>query len=115
MGRMNKIIDVSVDEIEAAKNTAVSLLNGASPENAVDLFYTENLEEVETGIKRLNEFSNKAYILSAILLYTLVYNKSLYTQSGLTWNEYSKQARERLGLEPDWEKIKFYLLLDELF
>lgn len=22
---------------------------------------------------------------------------------------------EKLGIEPDWEKIKYYLLLDELF
>ena len=34
------------------------------------------------------------------MLYTLVYDKELYTQSGLDWAEYSKQARERLGLDP---------------
>ena len=38
-------------------------------------------------------------INSHILLYTLVYNKGLYTQSGLSWAEYSKASRERLGLE----------------
>jgi len=26
-----------------------------------------------------------------------------------------KMLFEKLGIEPDWEKIKFYLLLDELF
>lgn len=100
MARTNKIIDARTDEVESAKETAVALMNDSSAMNALDLFYTENLEEIESGIKRLNDFSNKSWLLSSILLYTLVYNKSLYTQSGLDWAEYSKQARERLGLDP---------------
>ena len=100
MSKVTKLLDASVDEIENAKMTAVSLLKDSSPENTLDLFYTDNLEEIENGIKKLNSFSNKAWILSALLLYTLVYNKSLYSQSGLSWKEYSAQARDRLGLEP---------------
>lgn len=98
--RTNKIIDASIDEIESAKETAVSLMPDSTNKFALDLFYTENLSEVENGIKQLNDFSNKSWLLSSILLYTLIYNKDLYRQSGLDWNEYSKEARERLGLDP---------------
>ena len=100
MARTNKIIDASIDEVESAKETAVLLMQDNVQQSAVDLFYTDDLEEIETGIKKLNEFSNKSWILSSILLYTLIYNKNLYTQSGLSWIDYSKQARERLGLDP---------------
>ena len=98
--RTNKIIDASIDEIESAKETAVALIADSTNAIALDLFYTDNLTEIETGIKKLNDFSNKSWLLSSILLYTLIYNKDLYRQSGLDWNEYSMQARERLGLDP---------------
>lgn len=98
--RTNRIIDASVDEVESAKETAASLIGNQTTTTALELFYTDNLEEIEHGIKQLNDFSNKSWLLSAILLYTIVYNRELYTQSGLDWIEYSKQARERLGLDP---------------
>ena len=97
--RTNKIIDASIDEVESAKETAVALMQGNTSVDALDLFYTDDLEYIENGIKKLNDYSNKSWLLSSILLYTLVYNKGLYTQSGLTWEEYSKASRERLGLE----------------
>ena len=100
MPRVNKIIDATVDEVEAAKETAVVLMQGNTSVDALDLFYNDNLEFIENGIRNLNDYSNKAWLLSSILLYTLIYNKGLYVQSGLSWNEYSKKARERLGLEP---------------
>lgn len=101
MARTNKIIDATEDEVEEAKQTAIALVSETANANYIDnLFYSENLAEVEAGIKNLNDFSNKTWILSAILLYTLIYNHNLYEQSGLMWNEYSKQARERLGLDP---------------
>lgn len=100
MARTNKIIDASVDEVENAKSTAISLLQNNTPKDTMDLFFTDNLEEIENGIKQLNDFSNKSWLLSAILLYTLIYSKDLYLQSGLGWADYSKQARERLGLDP---------------
>lgn len=100
MPRTNRIINATVDEVESAKETAVTLLSDTSTKSALDLFYTDNLEEIENGIKKLNDFSNKSWLLSAILLYTLIYNQSLYVQSGLTWAEYSREARDRLGLEP---------------
>lgn len=96
--RVTKSIDATVDEIESAKQTAVALMND-SAFDAMDLFYCDDLEYIETGIKKLNSFSNKSWLMSSILLYTLIFNKALYTQSGLTWAEYAKEARTRLGLE----------------
>lgn len=99
-GRATKIIDATVDEVESAKETAISLIQDNSSFDYMDLFYNDNLEYIENGIKNLNNYSNKSWLLSSILLYTLIYNKSLYSQSGLTWGDYSKQARIRLGLDP---------------
>lgn len=117
--RTNKVIDASIDEIEAAKETAVALIGTSNTTNAIELFYSENLEEIEHGIKTLNEFSNKSWLLSALLLYTLVYNKDLYMQSGLAWSEYSKQSRERLGLDPrdiseQLSAARFFILHHEM-
>lgn len=100
MARTNKTIDASIDEVESAKETAVALISNSTTPDALSLFYTEDLHEIEAGIKKLNDFSNKSWLLSSILLYTLIYNKNLYLQSGLGWADYSKQARERLGLDP---------------
>lgn len=97
--RTNKIIDATVDEVESAKETAVALMKDNGSIDALDLFYVDDLQFIETGIKKLNDFSNKSWLLSSILLYTLIYNKGLYMQSGLSWEEYSKASRERLGLE----------------
>lgn len=99
-GRTNKIIDASVDEVQIAKESAIALVKDSFvQQTAEDLFYTDNLEEVEHGLKNLNEFSNKAWLLSSIILYTIIYNNELYAQSGLSWKEYSKQSRERIGIE----------------
>ena len=96
----NKIIDATQDEVQVAKESAIALVQGSIvQQTAEDLFYTDNLEEVEKGLKSLNEFSSKAWLLSSIILYTIIYNNELYTQSGLAWDEYSKQARERIGLD----------------
>ena len=97
--RTNKIIDASVDEVESAKETAITLIQNNAPLDVMDLFYNDDLELIEKGIKELNDYSNKSWLLSSILLYTLIYNEGLYTQSGLTWAEYSMASRERLGLE----------------
>ena len=98
MPRVTKIIDASLDEVESAKETAVALIQEEFNTTALDLFYSDNLSEVETGIKNLNSFSSKSWLVSSILLYTLIYSKDLYTQSGLSWADYAKQSRERLGL-----------------
>ena len=100
MARTNKIIDATLDEVENAKESAVALMQGTAPVDALDLFYTDDLEYIENGIKKLNDYSNKSWLLSSILLYTLIYDKGLYQKSGLSWEEYSKNARERLGLDP---------------
>lgn len=92
--------DYDSDQVEQAKNAVVELTKATSPVNALDLFYSDNLSEIENGIKHLNEYSSKCWILSAIALYTLIYDKSIYSQSGLDWQTYQKQAKERLGLDP---------------
>lgn len=99
-GRTNKIIDATLDEVQIAKESALALVQGSVvQQTAEDLFYTDNLEEVEHGLKSLNEFSNKAWLLSSIILYSVIYNNDLYSQSGLTWEEYQKGARERIGID----------------
>ena len=100
MARTNKVFDATVDEVEEAKQSVVLLMHDNFKQTALDLFYTDNLEEVENRIKQLNEFSNKSWLLSSIVMYSIIYSNSLYLESGLTWNEYTKQARERLGLDP---------------
>lgn len=111
--RVTRLIDASSNEIENAKETAVALLGDASNKMAIDLFYTDNLEEIEQGIRNLNEFSNKSWLISAILLFTLIYNKNLYAQSGLNWADYAKQSKERLGI--DQRDITEQLYASEFF
>ena len=97
--RVTKAIDATTDQLEAAKETAVALLKDNVSQAAMDLFYTDDLNEIEKGIKQLNDFSQKSWILSGILIYTLVINENLYEQSGLSWAEYAQQSRERLGID----------------
>lgn len=98
--KTTKYVDVSQEQFDNAKNSAFSLVTDmASAKDTDDLFYTDNLIEIENGIKRLNETANKSWLLSSILLFSLIYNQSLYQQSGLSWEEYVKQSRERLGIE----------------
>lgn len=111
--RVTKPIDATVDMTESAKQTAVALIGETNTKNVMDLFFSDNLREVEDGIKALNEFSSKSYLLSAILLHTMIYNKTLYEQSGLDWAEYSKQSRERLGM--DQRDISQYLSAARFF
>lgn len=100
MPRANKLIDASYDEVQVARETAMSLMEGSIvQQKAEDLFFTDDLTVIENGLRSLNEFSNKAWLLSSIILYTLVYNHNLYAQSGLTWEEYQAEARERIGLD----------------
>ena len=97
---INTIIDATEDELESAKLNAVALSqDNINQKSLVNLFYSENLNEVENGIKLLNEYSEKSWLLSALLLYTMVYNKDLYRQSGLEWTEYIRKSRARLGME----------------
>lgn len=95
--RVTKNIDATAEELKSAKESALSLVSDNF--NASDLFYCNDLEYIENGIKNLNDFSGKAWLLSAILLYTIIFDRELYLQSGLKWSEYTKQARQRLGME----------------
>ena len=97
--RVTKPIDATTDQLEEAKETAVALLQENVSQTAMDLFYVNNLEELEKGIRQLNDFSQKSWLLSALLLWTLIYDKELYAQSGLDWAKYASQSRERLGID----------------
>lgn len=88
------------EKVERAKNTVLAIARETALSDVEGLFNTKSLEEVETGIKALNSFSSKCWILSAIILYTIIYDKEMYKQSGLAWSDYSKAARQRLGLDP---------------
>lgn len=92
--------DYDSDSVEKAKKAVVEMTQTSAPLNTLDLFYTDDLSTIENGIKQLNEMSSKCWILSAIALYTLVYDKALYQQSGMDWQDYQKQAKDRLGLDP---------------
>lgn len=95
--RVTRAIDATHDEVESAKQSALQLMG--SQKETMDLFYASDLEDIEKGIKRLNEFSSKSWLVSALLLYTMIFNNSLYRDSGLDWRHYTQQARERLGLD----------------
>lgn len=99
--RTNKVIDATEDSVFEARRTATELVGDISAKKTIDeLYNSTSLEAIEAGIRNLNDMANKSWILSAILVYTLVYDRQLYKQSGLMWNEYSMRARERLGLDP---------------
>lgn len=91
-------ITTTEEEITKARDTAIAISQDATP-NIKELLYSDNLADVEVGIKQLNEFSDKCWLLSALSLYTLIYNKNMYTQSGLTWVEYLAESKKRLGLD----------------
>ena len=85
--------------VEDAKATAIELMSKSNID-AEGLFYETDLFKIEQGIKNLNEFSSKCWLVSAITLYALVYDQQLYRQSGLEWSEYLRKSRSRLGMDP---------------
>lgn len=88
---------VNDDLLKQAKETALALVSGEV--DAIELLGCNNLEEIETGIKKLNEYADKCWLLSSIVLYTMIYDKNLYEQSGLSWIEYLSQSRSRLNMD----------------
>lgn len=94
-----RIDDYDQDSLERAKSIVVELTKDSASVNPLDLFYSDNLEEVESGIKHLNDYSSKCWILSGLALYSLIYEKNLWQQSGLSWSEYTHQTTARLGLD----------------
>lgn len=97
--RIVKVEDVpkNFDEI---KLKALNLVLGDS--NLIlnpDVLGSSNIEEIENNIKKLNSYSNRCWLLSALLLYNLVYDEELYKQTGLTWQGYIRDAKKRLNLD----------------
>lgn len=101
MARQDKIkIDTTAEQLFEVRQTALALA-GQNDVNIDDVFFMDNLVDVETNIKKLNEYSDKCWLLSSILLYSLIYDKEMYTQSGLSWQEYVAESKKRLGLSRD--------------
>lgn len=98
MPKRNDAIQNYNDLIEDAKESAFALIGKEVPD-AIDVFYLDNLEQIEKGIRALNEYGAKCWLISAIALYSMVYDSTLYRQSGLTWQDYIRQSRERLGMD----------------
>lgn len=88
----------NVAELNEEAKTLALTLSQQNTVNINSLFASENLSDIETGIKSLNELSSKCWLLSALALYSLVYNKKMYEQSNLTWQQYTKESKQRLGM-----------------
>lgn len=95
---MQTIINRS-DTLRNARESALILMNDERNLDAITVFDSDNLTTVEAGIKQLNEFSNKCWLMSSILVYSIIYDKQMYQQSNLLWNEYILESKARLGLE----------------
>lgn len=90
----------SKEAIEEAANVALQLSNQSEVPDITKVMQSGNLETVENGIRTLNDFADRCWLLSSVMLYTIIYSNNLYEQSGLTWTEYIKESKQRLHLEP---------------
>lgn len=92
--------DFTDEQVAKAKDTALSIVS--TKNNNIDLssyLNVDSLEAVEEGIRKLNDASNGAWLLSSLLLYQCVYDKSLFSQSGLdSWEDYVFNSKKRLGM-----------------
>lgn len=91
-------IIITEDELYNARESAFAISQGYVP-NIQDLLYSEKLDDVENGIRKLNQMSNQCWLLSAITTYALIYNQNMYTQSGLSWTDYLANSKKRLGID----------------
>jgi len=89
--RESSLINLS-DKLGDAKKAVVALMSDTAPD-AIKIFNDKDLESVEHDIKTVNEFGSKCWLVSAIALYSLIYDQKLYEQSGLAWQEYLKVLR----------------------
>ena len=87
------------DLVEDAKETAVALMGPSIAKEWVGIFYETELEKVEESIRHLNLLATKCWLFSAIALYSLIYDNNLYRQSGLQWEAYLRDSKNRLGME----------------
>lgn len=94
-------IDGTFDEVEEARKSALTLMKSDKiPTSFSDLFDGKNLKEVETGVRKMNEFAERCWLMSALIIYAIIYNQQMFLESGLSWDEYIKDSKNRLGLEP---------------
>ena len=92
--------DFTEEQVFKAKNNAIALTSVKNNTLELSSFINlTSLEDVENGIRQLNDASNSAWLLSSLLLYQCVYDKKLFSQSGIdSWEDYVFNAKKRLGM-----------------
>lgn len=92
--------DFTEEQVFKAKNNALALTSAKNNTLELSSFINfTSLEDVENGIRQLNDASNSAWLLSSLLLYQCVYDKKLFSQSGIdSWEDYVFNAKKRLGM-----------------
>lgn len=98
--RVTQVSKFTADDVAAARKAATSLVSLDSEINIKKIFGSKKLEEVEDTVKKLGAIAGRSWLILAMLLYTVIYDQKLFEQSGMSWKEYSTEARKRLGLDP---------------
>lgn len=86
-------------QVAKAKETASKLLAYRVPVS-IQIFNETDIRKIESGVKQLNELSNKCWLASAIAIYSIIYTSRAYEEEGfISWEDYISHSKERLGLE----------------
>ena len=74
------VIDGTTDSIADAKWTAPVLMQGNTGiKSFTQLFDNSKLEDVEAGVRELNSMSDKCWLLSALVIYAVIYDENMYS------------------------------------
>lgn len=95
--------DAVIENLENAKKTALSLVLNDETKEVLNfnenLLNIQNLEDAEKSIKTLHKYADTCWLLSSLIMYSVIYDKELYKQSGLEWTEYIAQAKKRMNID----------------
>lgn len=83
---------------DSAFSYALELISATDINGILDNINSNNIEQIETNIKKLNTYASKFWLLSCLLLYRTLYTEELYKKSGMEWHEYMKSSKQRLGM-----------------
>lgn len=66
-----------------------------------DLSFAESgeLGAVEKGLRNLGIQASVAWLVTAVVLYRVIYDGKLFKASGMEWREYRNECRVRLGMD----------------
>ena len=95
MPKTNAIVNESLSVLEQAKESAKEILESEKP-YLESIFDGKTLVEVESGIKNLNNYSEKCYIASALALYSIIYDQQLYTESWINLGRIYKTNKRKV-------------------